>query len=117
MSGLPETGQHIHANLSSIVPCTETGSAAPSTVAPRTQCELWRTPQSRAASCLSWTPGPPYLHSEVEHQTVRMGLSQLIKQISPCGVCDHLLKPSWGLTKTKDKAKDLALDSQSVLRK
>lgn len=46
-----------------------------------------------------------------------MGLSQLIKQISPCGVCDHLLKPSWGLTKTKDKAKDLALDSQSVLRK
>lgn len=41
-----------------------------------------------------------------------MGLGQLIKQISPCCVCDHLLKPSWGLPKTKDKAKDLTLDSE-----
>lgn len=41
-----------------------------------------------------------------------MGLGQLIKQISPRGVCDHLLEPRWGLPETKGRATDLTLVSE-----
>lgn len=73
------------------------------------------SPQGRTTKKITgWTlfwglQDSPYLHSEVEHQTVRMGFSQLIKQISPCGVRDHLLKPRWGLPETKGKAKGFSL--------
>lgn len=38
-----------------------------------------------------------YLYSEVEHQAVWVSLCQLVEEVSPCSVCDHLLQPSWSL--------------------
>lgn len=45
--------------------------------------------------------GLPYLYSEVEHQAVRVSLCQLIEEIPPCGVSDHLLQPSRSLNTKK----------------
>lgn len=46
-----------------------------------------------------------------------MGLSQLVKQISPCGVCNHLLKPRWGLPETRARPKVSLESGKSVLQK
>lgn len=76
--------------------------------------------ESRADSLSSSFLGSrnlPYLHSEVEHQAVRMGFSQLVKQISPRGVCNHLLKPCWGLPETRARPKASLESGKCVLQK
>lgn len=42
-----------------------------------------------------------YLDSKVQHETVWMSFSQLVKEVSPCCVCYHLLEPCWSLSKNR----------------
>lgn len=60
-------------------------------------------PQGRArppAGLSRTAPELSYLHSKVEHQAVRVGFSQFVEEVPPCGVSDHLLQPGWGLWPT-----------------
>ncbi len=37
------------------------------------------------------------LDGKLEHEAVGVLLGQLVEELSPCGVLDHLLQPGWGL--------------------
>ena len=43
-----------------------------------------------------------HLDGEVEHQAVGVGLSQLVEEVPPGGVGDHLLQPGRRLTEARD---------------
>ena len=49
-----------------------------------------------------WEGVSTYLDGEVEHQAVGVSLCQLVEEVSPGGVGDHLLQPGRCLAEERD---------------